>query len=185
MGLDLPIDRPRFTGISLYNHTQGYLSFWYPKEWTLQELESPRITISLLPDAADPTTNATVEVTDLHEPLAAGERDLIIEGIKAGLSELQDCLLESWRELGKETAGGWGIEWICTFVDDGQRRKRRARLFTGNQFLYSVLCQGATEDHYAYWQGMFEFVLLTVGTNPFSMADWLKERNPEIVTEYP
>ena len=180
---DLPSTRPRFTGVSLYNHPGGHLSFWYPKGWALQVSDSPHLAVSLLPNPTDPTSNVTVEIKDLQEPLAAEERELIVSGIREGLAQLQDCDVESWRELGAGDVGAWGIEWICTFTDSGQRRKRRARLFASNRFLYSVLCQGTTPAHYVYWQGMFEFVLLTVGANRFSMADWLKEHDPELTSE--
>jgi hypothetical protein len=120
-------------------------------------------------------TNVTIEVKDLQAPLAEEERALVEEGIKAGLNELDELEIETWRVLDPETIGEWGLEWICYFTDEGQRRKRRARVFVSNQYFYSVICQGATEADYAYWQGMFEFVMLTVGTNPFSVSDWSEQ----------
>ena len=174
---DLQTERPRFTSISLYNHAQGYLSFWYPPEWRLQELDTPHPTITLQPNPIAAATNITIEVKDLQAPLAEDERGLIEEGIKAGLNQLDDIEIESWRVLDPETSPEWGLEWICYFNDQGQRRKRRARVFVSDRYLYSIICQGATEADYAYWQGMFEFVLLTVGVNQFSVADWSEQQD--------
>lgn len=169
---DSQTDRPRFTGVSLYNHAEGHLSFWHPPEWRLQELDTPHLAIALHPNPTIVATNVTIEVKDLQAPLAPEERILVAEGIKAGLNELEDLVIETWHALGPETMGEWGLEWICYFSDAGQRRKRRARVFVSHHYLYSVICQGATEADYAYWQGMFEFVMLTVGSKPFSLSDW-------------
>ncbi|MEZ4863747.1 MAG: hypothetical protein R3C14_20665 [Caldilineaceae bacterium] len=191
-------DRPRFTSISLYNHAQGHLSFWYPTEWQVTESAAPHVTVTLLPDPTDPATNMTIEVKNFPGPILLDDRPAIVEGVKAGLAQLAECVLERWRELGGEgrvargeqktgdrrletgdwklETGDWGLEWLCTFVDGGERRKRRARLFFTRRHLYSVICQGRTEAHYGYWQGMFEYVLLTVGVNQFSPLAWAAQQ---------
>ena len=174
---DLQTDRPRFTGVSLYNHAQGHLSFWYPPEWHLQEDEAPHLTVTLLPDPQDLATHLTIEVKDLQAPLAEEERSIIEAGVKEGLAQFGDSVIDSWRELDEEEVGEWGLEWICRFTDSDQRRKRRARLFFSSRYLYSVICQGASEAHYSYWQGMFEFVMLTVGAKQFAASDWLQAQD--------
>lgn len=175
-------DRPRFTSISVYNHAQGHLSFWYPTEWQVVESAAPHAKVTLLPDAADPATHMTVEVQEFPGPVTATDQPTIAEGVKAGLAQLTDSVLEEWRELDRAApreAGDWGVEWVCTFVDAGQRRKRRARLLFTRHHLYSIICQGQTEAHFRHWQGMFEYVLLTVGVNQFSTVDWAKQQQWE------
>lgn len=175
-------DRPRFTSISIYNHARGHLSFWYPTEWQLHETDSPHVSVTLLPDPTDPATHITIEVKDFPGPIAAADHEVIIEGVQEGLAQLTDSTLERWRELGRTEAeeqatGDWGLEWMCTFVDQGQRCKRRARLFFTRRHLYSVICQGSTEEVYGYWQGMLEYVLLTVGANQFSPVAWAAQQD--------
>lgn len=184
-------DRPRFTSISVYNHAQGHLSFWYPTEWQVLESAAPHTTVTLLPDAAAPATHITIEVQEFPGPVTAVDQPTIAEGIKAGLAQLVDCVLEQWRELdcagagelgdGKISSGTWGLEWVCTFIDAGERRKRRARLLFTNHHLYSIICQGGSEDQYAYWQSMFAYVLLTVGVNRFSTVEWAAQQTWEDV----
>jgi len=161
------IERPRFTSASLYNSPDGLLSFWYATEWQLQESDSPCRSIVLTPDPQDPATNITIEVHDLQTSLLRRERRLILEGVKAGLAQLEDCRIIRLEEL--DQSGRWGLEWECTFISAGQRRRRRARLYFSDHYQYSVTLQGSTEERYAYWQGMFEFTLLTVGTANFSV----------------
>jgi hypothetical protein len=174
---DLPTERPRFTDVKLYTHPREHLSFWYPPEWHLQEVEASHLTVTLLPDLQDVATHLTVEVKDILSPILETERSIIETGVKEGLAQFNDLVIDSWRELGAEEVGQWGLEWVCRFTDEGQRRKRRARLFFSKHHLYSVICQGGTEARYGYWQGMFEFVLLTVGVKQSSISGWLQSQN--------
>lgn len=170
-------DRPRFKRISIYNSPDRLLSFWYPPEWQLTECETPQRSVTLHPDPHDQATSMTIQVRDMKEPLQKEERPVIVEGIKEGLLQLGDCVIERFQELDK--VGSWGLEWVCEFSFDGQRRRRRARLFYSDQYQYYVLCQGATVETYKYWQGMFEFVMLTVGTTNFSVAEWAAVEYPD------
>ena len=177
MDQDVLISRQQFKSISLYSHEDGYLSFWYPTEWALQEFYSPHLTVQVVPDSRDPATNVTIEVKDLEEPLAEDEREIVVEGVREGLNILNACHIERWIELDESESGEWGLDWTCTFVDGGMRRRRRARLFFYSQYFYSVICQGATDDHYKHWQGMFEFVMLSAGVSEFPVSNWAIQQN--------
>jgi hypothetical protein len=87
--------------------------------------------------------------------------------VREGLQQLEGCAIEALTELREE--GRWGVEWRCTFLADGQRCRRRARLFFSDRYQYAVVLQGSNEERYAYWQGMFEWTMLTVGTAPFRL----------------
>ena len=160
-------ERPRFTSASIYNHPSGLLSFWYPMEWLLQAAPSPLPDVYLWPDPCDEATHIAIAVRDLEAPLTVEERPVIWEGVREGLAQLPDCAVESLVELNQD--GRWAIEWVCTFAARRRRCQRRSRLFFSDRYQYSVVCQGTTQERYAYWQGMFEFILLTVGTAPFSL----------------
>lgn len=174
---DQPTERPRFTGASLYNSPNGMLSFWYATEWRLETADTPCQTVTLTPDHRDPATNITITINDIEKTLSRGERNFIRDGIKAGLAQLEDCHLERLDPLDEQ--GRWGLEWECTFAFDGQRRRRRARLFFSDHYQYAVTLQGATEERYAYWQGMFEFTLLTVNTASFNAFGYLNSPAPQ------
>ena len=174
---DLSTARPRFTDVKLYSHSRGHLTFWYPPQWHLQEVETPHLMVTLLPNQQDVATHLTIEVKDIQAPLAEDERPIIADGIREGLTQFDDLVVDSWRELGQDEVGHWGLEWVCRFSDDNEQRKRRARLFFSERNLYSIICQGKTESHYQHWQGMFEFVLLTVGVKQFSASSWLQAQS--------
>lgn len=169
-----PAEKPRFTAVKVYNHPSGHLSFWHPPEWDLQASDSPHPAASLYPDPTDPATFVSITVQDMGQPLAPEERAPLAEGVQEGLEQLDGCVIESLQNL--PGVGDWGQEWLCTFVQDGVRRRRRARLFCGGRFLYSVVIQGATEERYAHWQGMLEWVMLTVGMSQFSVQDWMQQQ---------
>jgi len=155
-----PPIRPRFTSVKLYKHPSINLSFWYPPEWRLLEAEEPDPAVSLYPEPAEEATFVSITVQDMGEPLAEEESALLAEGVREGLENLEACQIERLETL--EDAGDWCQEWVCTFLQDGTTRRRRARLFCEGQYLYSVVLQGATEERYEYWRGMMEWVMLTV-----------------------
>ena len=159
--------RPVFTSVSAYNDPGGLLSFWYASEWQLTVAETALPAITLTPDPSDQTTQIAITVRDLGAPLAVKERPAVLEGVREGLQQLEGCAIEALTELREE--GRWGVEWRCTFMADGQRCRRRARLFFSDRYQYAVVLQGSNEERYAYWQGMFEWTMLTVGTAPFRL----------------
>lgn len=163
--------RPRFKGVKLYSHDRGVLTFWHPKEWHLEEVDPPAIGVTLWPQPADPLTHLVVEAKDLEKPLADGEAELLETGIREGLRGLDDCTLESWRELSEEEPGEWGVEWQCAFSLMKARRVRQARMFVQDRYLYTVTFQGSSQERFRYWLGMFEFVMLTVATAHFHLED--------------
>lgn len=168
-------ERPKFTGASLYNHPSGLLSFWYASDWTLDVAPSALPSVTIYPDEQDPATKITIIVRDIHTPLATSEHSAIIEGIREGVAQLDGYVLDSLVEL--DEPGRWGVEWQCSFLANGQRRRRRARLFFSNHYQYAVILDGSTEERYCYWQGMMEFTMLTVGTAPFNLIQALQSGN--------
>jgi hypothetical protein len=146
------------------------LSFWYASEWHLHAGDAALPAVTLTPDLTDPSTYIAITVTDVGAPLARQDRASILAGVREGLRQLDGCLVESLAEL--DTEGRWGVEWRCTFLAGGARCRRRARLFFSDRYQYAVVLQGATEERYAYWQGMFEWTMLTVATAPFHLQSW-------------
>jgi len=149
--------RPRFTSVKTYKHAAGHPTFWYPPEWQLQET-----------DTSDEATFISITVQDMGQPLAAEESSLLAEGIEEGLNQLDECVVERLDVL--DDVGDWCQEWVCTFMQDGTTRRRRARLFCAEQHLYSVVIQGATTERYEYWRGMMEWVMLTVSNTTTDMG---------------
>ncbi|MBX2998481.1 MAG: hypothetical protein KF893_08205 [Caldilineaceae bacterium] len=165
-----PRARPAFTSASIYNHPSGLLSFLYASEWHLQVGEQALPAVTLTPDLADPVTHIAVTVTDLGAPLLFEDRATVVEGVREGLKQLERCRIESLTELNLE--GRWGVEWQCTFLAGDARCRRRGRLFFSGRYQYAVVLQGSTEARYAYWQGMFEWTMLTVATASFHLQSW-------------
>jgi hypothetical protein len=162
--------RPVFTSVSIFNDPSGLLSFWYASEWQIAAMPGALPAVTLTPDPTDPQTHMAISVRDLKKPLAAKERPAILEGVRAGLAELEGAVVESLIEL--REGGRWGVEWHCTFLADGQRYRRRGRIFFSDRFQYAIVFQGSSEERYAYWQGMFEWTMLTVGAASFSIKGW-------------
>ncbi len=164
--------RPRFRGVKLYNHAEGILSFWHPMDWHIQESEVPGIGVTLWPNPEDPLTHILVDVKDLQDPLSKGEPEILESGIREGLSELEDCLVQSWRPLTPDEASDWGVEWHCTFQLHDALCVRQARMFAEGKYLYAITFQGSSPGNFEFWKGMFEFVMLTVVASHFSVPDW-------------
>ena len=91
------------------------------------------------------------------------------DGVEEGLKRLEGCVVERLEVLAD--VGDWCQEWVCTFIQDGTTRRRRARLFCAGQNLYSVVVQGATPERYEYWRGMMEWVMLTVLNTSVDMSE--------------
>ena len=164
--------RPRFRGVKLYNHAEGILSFWHPMDWHQQESEEPQIGVTLWPNPEDPLTHILVDVKDLQDPLSDGEPEILENGIREGLSELEECVLQSWRNLSREEASDWGVEWQCTFQLHDALCFRQARMFSQGRYLYAITFQGSSNSNFDFWKGMFEFIMLTVAASHFSIPDW-------------
>jgi hypothetical protein len=167
---DTPAGRPAFTSVSLYNHPSGLLAFWYASEWRLDVAATALPAVTLTPDPSDPQTHIAITVRDLQTPLAVKERPAIVTGVREGLGKLEGVVVESLAELRDE--GRWGVEWRCIFLAGGERYRRRGRIFFSDRFQYAIVLQGSSEERYAYWQGMFEWTMLTVGTASFSIKGW-------------
>ena len=142
-----PAGRPAFTSVSIYNHPSGLLSFWYASEWQLYAAPTSLPAITLTPDPTDPETHVAITVRDVRAPLAAKERPDILAGVREGLASLDGCVVESLTEL--REGRRWGIEWHCTFLVDGQRCRRRARLYFSDRYQYAIVLQGSSEERYA------------------------------------
>ena len=171
----LPDDcpRPRFKRVSLYNDKLGKLSFWRPTEWHLEEESEPTPAATLWPKPEDSLTMIRVEVRDLLKPLADGEERILLDGIRDGLVALDDCQVLTWRQLEDSEIGDWGVEYQCRLRLDDSMCERQARMFICGQDFYTVTFQGSTQMQFEYWKGMFEFVMLTVAADNFSVPDWL------------
>ena len=162
--------RPAFTSVSIYNHPSGLLSFWYASEWQLDAAPAALPAITLTPDPSDPETHMRSRCATWPRPWQLKERPAILEGVREGLAKLEAGMIESLTELRED--GRWGVEWHCTFLAGGERCRRRGRIFFSDRYQYAIVLQGSSEERYAYWQGMFEWTMLTVGTAPFSIKGW-------------
>lgn len=176
--------RPRFTGVRLYNHARGLLSFWYPQNWHKEESAAPHIGVTLWPNPDDPLTHILIDVKDLQKPLAEGEAEILENGIREGLSELEDCTLEAWRALSADEASDWGVEWHCSFQLHDALCVRQARMFAEGKYLYAITFQGSSHAHFDFWKGMFEFVMLTVSAVHFSIPDWAVSEGMQVSDPY-
>lgn len=174
----LPDDcpRPKFRSVSLYNDALGKLSFWRPTEWHLEEDSGPAPAVTLWPRPDDPLTMIRVEVRDLLQPLADGEEQVLLDGIREGLVSLDDCQVLTWRQLEDDEIGDWGVEYLCRLRLDDSLCERQARMFICGQDFYTVTFQGSSHTQFEYWKGMFEFVMLTVAAVNFSVPDWFVDQ---------
>ena len=135
-------ERPAFTSVSIYNDPSGLLSFWYASEWQFYAAPTALPSITLTPDPSDPETHFAITVRDLGEPLQLKEHFTIMEGVREGLAKLDGSNIESLTELRED--GRWGIEWHCTFLADGRRCRRRARMFFSDRYQYAIVLQGSS-----------------------------------------
>jgi hypothetical protein len=105
-------------------------------------------------------------------PSAVAPQDLnaLRDGLLEGVSHLSGSVLESHKAdvVGKLL----DAEAQHTYRDAESDvvRKRWVRLLCQGHVQISVVCQGSTEDRYAYWLPMFNTVMRSV-----QFADWWAE----------
>ena len=173
-------DRPRFRSLSLYNDAHGRLSFWYPTDWYKEERTEHPSGVTLWPQPRDPLTHIHIELQDLQASLSAEDFAVLGTGVREGLAQLQDCTIRTWRSLTDEEPGEWGVQWSCTFRLHKALCVRQARMFVHRQYLYTITFQGASQAQFDYWQDMFEYIMLTVGTHRFAVPDWMAHQDTAV-----
>jgi len=80
-------------------------------------------------------------------------------GLEQGLAKLTECHVESQNE--HLDGDQLEFERIYRFHEASTVRKRHLLVYFKDRWQYNVVCQGATEEDFAYWLPMFDFMRLT------------------------
>jgi hypothetical protein len=153
-------DRPRYTSMHKYHDEVGGYAIWVPGNWYRIPMAEGHHGVIFAPDPNDINTSFLAEKTTL--PFKVSQKDFAIlrKGFQAGLESLEDAVIESQDEDLTSTLKI--LSGHVTFTEDGVRRKRWVRTAYWGEGQLTLIAQGATEEAYAYYEGMFYNAMMTV-----------------------
>jgi len=153
-------DRPRYTGIRKYTDQDGGYGLWFPSSWHQIPIAEGHQGVIFAPQAEHAHTSFAAEKHTL--PFKVSQKDVIIlrKGFQAGLESLPEVIIESQEE--SITATLKIFEAHVTFVEDGVRRKRWVRTSYWGEAQLTLIAQGATEEEFERYEGMFYNTMMTV-----------------------
>ncbi|MGC9522023.1 MAG: hypothetical protein ACP5HG_09100 [Anaerolineae bacterium] len=152
--------RPSYTGMHKYMDKEGGYALWLPSDWREIPMVEGRHGVIFTPHPDRMDTSFVVEKRIL--PYKVTEKDLSVlrKGFIAGLESLPGVEIESQTE--KMTRTLKIFEARYTFMEDDVRRKRWVRSVYWGEGHLLLIAQGATEEEFAYYEGMFYNTMMTV-----------------------
>lgn len=156
-------DRPRYTGMHKHVDKEGGYAIWVPKGWREIPMTNDHHGVIFTPHADRIDTSFAAEKRQLPFSVSDEDFDVLREGFEQGLQSLPEVEIESQNERITKTFKI--LEARCTFVEDGVRRKRWVRNAYWGEGQLILIAQGATEEEFAYYEGMFYNTMMTLEVN--------------------
>jgi hypothetical protein len=156
-------DRPRYTGMHKHVDEEGGYAIWVPKGWREIPMTGDHHGVIFTPHTDRIDTSFATEKRDLPFSVSDEDFDVLREGFEKGLQSLPEVEIESQNERITKTFKI--LEARCTFVEDGVRRKRWVRNAYWGEGQLILIAQGATEEEFAYYEGMFYNTMMTLEVN--------------------
>jgi hypothetical protein len=154
---------PVYIGMRKYwDHEAGY-AVWLSSDWRQIDMVKGRQGWIFTPYKDNYDTCFLSEKKMLKYPVEPKDADTLMQGLLEGINSLPDAvILETKKDTGVKVVL---VEAKYTFTENGQRRKRWVKsMYWGNSNLVLV-AQGATEEDYAYWEGMLFNAMTTYEIN--------------------
>jgi len=146
------IEGPLYTGIKKYWDQEGGFAVWLPNDWRKIDMVEGRQGWIFTPYPDNFDTSFTAEKFILDFKVTPEDIDILVEGFEEGINSLPDVVIEHKNyDKGKMVVI---LEAKFTFMENGQRRKRWVKNMYWGEANLVLIAQGATEEDYAYWEGM-------------------------------
>ena len=153
-------NRPQYTGMHKYMDTEAGYALWLPTDWREIPMVEGRDGVIFAPYPDHINTSFVAEKRQLPYKVTDEDIPVLREGFIAGLESLPGVEIESQDETITRTLKI--LEARYTFLEDGVRRKRWVRSIYWGEGHLILIAQGATEEEFAYWEGMFFNTMMTV-----------------------
>ncbi|MCL5947292.1 MAG: hypothetical protein M1298_04670 [Chloroflexi bacterium] len=150
---------PRFYGVDTYWDRLGRFSFRYASTWARFDIEG-KDGVMFVPDTNDPQTHLSGWVEDVTHHVVAEDLEVLREGIEEGLAQLPDCQVEERQD--DVINNMVRFVRIFTFRDAENVRKRKAYILYADNWLITLLFQGASPEEYDYWLAMMNYSFATM-----------------------
>ncbi|HHE72831.1 MAG TPA: hypothetical protein ENL34_11190 [Chloroflexi bacterium] len=152
-------ERPRYRGMHRHLDVEGGYSLWLPSDWREIPMTEGHhgVIFTPYPDRID--TSFAAEKRILEYPVTEEDIPVLREGFYDGLKALPGVEIESTDETITPTLKVFEARF--TFLEDGIRRKRWVRNIFWAEGQLILIAQGATEEEFAYWEGMFYNTMMT------------------------
>jgi hypothetical protein len=150
---------PFYTGMTKHwDHEAGY-AITLPSDWRKIDMVKDRHGWIFTPYKDNFDTCIVSEKKILKYPVDPKDADVLMDGIVEGINSLPEAeILETIINPGKIVLL---LEAKYTFMENGQRRKRWLKNMYWGKSNLVLIAQGATEEDYAYWEGMLFNTMMT------------------------
>jgi hypothetical protein len=143
---------PVYTGITKHVDKEAGYGVWVSNDWRKIDMVAGRRGWIFTPYQDNNDTCFISEKNSLAYKVTPDDAGLLMEGLEAGINSLPDVVIESRNvDTGDLVVV---LEVKFTFTENGQRRKRWVKSMYWGEGNLVLIAQGATEEDYAYWEGM-------------------------------
>jgi hypothetical protein len=150
---------PRYTGMTKHWDREAGYAVWLPHDWRKIDMKEGRRGWIFTPYPDHFDTSFTSEKITLDFKVTPDDMDILIEGFESGIASFPDVIIEHKNyDKGKMVVI---LEAKFTFTENGQRRKRWVKSMYWGEANLVLVAQGATEEDYAYWEGMLFNSMMT------------------------
>ena len=156
----MPNNRPQYTGMHKHIEKEGGYAIWVPSDWLEIPMTEGHHGVIYRPEPQEVNTFFAAEKVTLPLKVSQKDLDLIRKGFAAGLATLPEVKIESQDERITKTFKTLSAQ--VTFVEDGVRRKRWIRTAYWGEGQLTLIAQGATEEAFSRYEGMFYNTMMTV-----------------------
>jgi hypothetical protein len=153
-------DRARYTGMHKHVDKEGGYALWVPSDWRKIPMSGGHHGVIFTPHHDRFDTSFAAEKHTLPFKVSEEDIEILREGFQAGLASLPEVEIESQKETLTKTFKIF--EARLTFEEDGMRRKRWVRTAYWGEGQLTLIAQGANEEEFAYYEGMFYNTMMTV-----------------------
>jgi len=150
---------PVYRGMTKYwDKLSGY-AVWLPNDWRKIDMVEGRRGWIFTPYPDHFDTCFTSEKITLNYKVKPKDAEILMEGFETGINSLPGVLVEYKNcDVTKKIVI---LEAKFTFIENGQRRKRWVKNMYWAEANLVLMAQGATEEDYAYWEGMLFNAMMT------------------------
>lgn len=150
---------PVYRGMTKHWDREAGYAVWLPSDWRKINMVEGRRGWIFTPYRDHFDTCFSAEKIKLEYKVTPEDIDILVEGFEAGINSLPDVQIEYKNyDKGKKVII---LEAKFTFTENGQRRKRWVKSIYWGEANLVLIAQGATEEDYAYWEGMLFNSMMT------------------------